>query len=82
MTGLYVLLAVAGIVGDIVALYFAFHSRRHERENTELLRGIQISQSEIYRSQVNGFTSLSSQREGTLKKGTAPKKRAVGSGKT
>jgi hypothetical protein len=36
-----VIIAVLGLISDAVALYFAFHSRRHEKENAEKLEIIE-----------------------------------------
>lgn len=41
MTGLFIIIGILSLISDGVALYFAFHSKRHEQENTTRLARIE-----------------------------------------
>jgi hypothetical protein len=40
---LFITLAILSVLGDLIALYFAFHSRKHEKENTQRLARIEAA---------------------------------------
>lgn len=41
MTTLFIIIGILSLVSDGISLYFAFHSRKHEQENTTRLARIE-----------------------------------------